>query len=206
MTELVERARAYVLDFFNADPAEYTAIFTANASGALKLVGEAYPFAPGGHYALTADNHNSVNGIREFAKAKGARVTLSARGRARTALDEAALDAVLAEENAGTCSTCSPSRPNPTFPGCSTRWAWIEQAHAQGWDVLLDAAAFAPTNRLDLSVASARFCLPLVLQDLRLSHRRGLAARPAGGPDPAAPTLVCRGDDHHRLGGRGWHF
>ena len=25
------------------------------------------------------------------------------------------------------------------------------QAHASGWDVLLDAAAFVPTNRLDLS-------------------------------------------------------
>jgi selenocysteine lyase/cysteine desulfurase len=28
---------------------------------------------------------------------------------------------------------------------------WIERAHANGWDVLLDAAAFAPTNPLDLS-------------------------------------------------------
>ncbi len=27
---------------------------------------------------------------------------------------------------------------------------WIEQAHAHGWDVLLDAAAYVPTNRLDL--------------------------------------------------------
>ena len=27
---------------------------------------------------------------------------------------------------------------------------WIEKAHAKGWDVLLDAAAFVPTNRLDL--------------------------------------------------------
>ena len=27
---------------------------------------------------------------------------------------------------------------------------WIERAQARGWDVLLDAAAFTPTNRLDL--------------------------------------------------------
>jgi len=27
---------------------------------------------------------------------------------------------------------------------------WIAQAQAKGWDVLLDAAAFVPTNRLDL--------------------------------------------------------
>ena len=74
-TQLVEHAREYVLKFFNADPAEYDVIFTANASAALKLVGESYPFAKGGHYLLTFDNHNSVNGIREFAHARGAEVT-----------------------------------------------------------------------------------------------------------------------------------
>ena len=74
MTNLVEGARAYVLKYFNASPQDYTAIFTSNASGALRLVGEAYPFAPDGRYLLTFDNHNSVNGIREFARAKGAAV------------------------------------------------------------------------------------------------------------------------------------
>src|SRR5512133_3374313 len=73
-TQLVEHAREYVLKFFNADPEEYLAIFTSNASGALKLVGESYPF-PKERYLLTFDNHNSVNGIREFAHARGANVT-----------------------------------------------------------------------------------------------------------------------------------
>ena len=49
MTDLVEQARGYVLEYFNASPDEYCVIFTPNASGALKLVGEAYPFEPGGH-------------------------------------------------------------------------------------------------------------------------------------------------------------
>src|SRR5512138_2814639 len=74
-TQLVEHAREYVLKFFNADPDEYLAIFTQNATGALKLIGESYPFAPGGNYLLTFDNHNSVNGIREFAHHHGASVT-----------------------------------------------------------------------------------------------------------------------------------
>ncbi len=43
MTTLVERARRFVLSYFNASPDEYVVIFTPNASGALKLVGEAYP-------------------------------------------------------------------------------------------------------------------------------------------------------------------
>ena len=44
MTDLVEGTRKYVLRYFSASPDEYIAIFTANASGALKLVGEAYPY------------------------------------------------------------------------------------------------------------------------------------------------------------------
>ena len=40
---LIDDLRESVLEFFNADPAEYVAIFTANATGAIKLIGEAYP-------------------------------------------------------------------------------------------------------------------------------------------------------------------
>jgi selenocysteine lyase/cysteine desulfurase len=34
---------------------------------------------------------------------------------------------------------------------------WIDQAHEHGWDVMLDAAAFVPTNRLDLSQSHPDF-------------------------------------------------
>ena len=37
------------------------------------------------------------------------------------------------------------------FSGVQHPLAWIERAQAEGWDVLLDAAAYVPTNRLDLS-------------------------------------------------------
>jgi molybdenum cofactor sulfurtransferase len=73
-TELVEGARAAVLQYFHASAAEYEVVFTLNASGALKLVGEAFPFRRNGQYLLTFDNHNSVNGIREFARARGVEV------------------------------------------------------------------------------------------------------------------------------------
>src|SRR5690349_19752547 len=71
-TELVERARLAVLAHFSAPPEEYAAIFTPNATGACRLVGEAYPFGPRTRLVLTFDNHNSVNGIREFARSRGA--------------------------------------------------------------------------------------------------------------------------------------
>jgi selenocysteine lyase/cysteine desulfurase len=75
MTRLVEQTRDYVLHYFNASPDEYMVIFTQNSTGALKLIGEAYPFKPGDTYMLTFDNHNSVNGIREFARSRGAAVS-----------------------------------------------------------------------------------------------------------------------------------
>ncbi len=71
-TQMIERCRRRVLEFLNASPDEYTVVFTANASQALKLVGESYPFQPGDQFLLTFDNHNSVNGIREFDRARGA--------------------------------------------------------------------------------------------------------------------------------------
>ncbi len=149
-TQFVEHAREYVLRFFNADPAEYDVIFTNNASGALKLVGESYPFAKGGHYLLTFDNHNSVNGIREFAHARGAEVTYIPVGLPDMRVDAAALASYLQRGNRGAHNLFAyPAQSN--FSSVLHPLEWIEQAHAAGWDVLLDAAAFAPTSRLDLS-------------------------------------------------------
>jgi selenocysteine lyase/cysteine desulfurase len=150
MTHLVERAREAVLEFFNASPDEYVIVFTQNASGALKLVGEAYPFCPGGNYLLTFDNHNSVNGIREFARAKGATVTYAPVLPPDLRIDEQKLDMFLKQADPGECNLLAyPAQSN--FSGVQHSLEWIARAQSLGWDVLLDAAAFVPTNRLDLS-------------------------------------------------------
>ncbi len=148
-TELVERCRARVLRFFNASPDEYVAIFTANATHALKLVGEAYPFQPGDQFLLTFDNHNSVNGIREFDRARGAKTTYVPIVPPPMRVDERTLDAFFALANPGGHNLFAyPAQSN--FSGVQHPLEWIARAQARGWDVLLDAAAFVPTNRLDL--------------------------------------------------------
>ena len=154
-TQLVEHAREYVLRFFNADPEEYLAIFTPNASGALKLVGESYPF-PNGRYLLLFDNHNSVNGIREFAHARGAEVTYIPVALPDMRVDESQLSRELAQPSKGGHKLFAyPAQSN--FSSVQHPLEWIEQAHQHGWDVLLDAAAFVPTNRLDLSQVKPDF-------------------------------------------------
>jgi selenocysteine lyase/cysteine desulfurase len=149
-THLVESAREYVLHFFNADPAEYDVIFTPNASGALKIVGESYPFGPGDHYLLTFDNHNSVNGIREFAHARGAEVNYIPVALPDLRVDESMLAAAWEKARPGGNNLFAfPAQSN--FSSVKHPLEWIQKAQEKGWDVLLDAAAFAPTNKLDLT-------------------------------------------------------
>ncbi|HEY0788684.1 MAG TPA: aminotransferase class V-fold PLP-dependent enzyme [Thermoanaerobaculia bacterium] len=151
MTEHVDSARRAVLDYFDADPDEYLAVFTPNASGALKLVGESYPFGPGGRFLLTFDNHNSVNGIREFARARGAEFTYLPVHLPEMRIDRAEATRALAERRgSGPRLFAYPAQSN--FSGVQHPLELIAEAHEAGWDVALDAAAFTPTNRLDLSV------------------------------------------------------
>jgi selenocysteine lyase/cysteine desulfurase len=146
-TERMERARRRVLAFFNADPAEYDVVFTANASNALRTVGESFPFEHGSRLVLTADNHNSVNGIRRFAARAGADVSyIRLDGELRPADPQPWLDGAARRRRH---LFAYPAQSN--YSGARHPLAWVEQARAAGYHVLLDVAAFAPTCTLDLS-------------------------------------------------------
>jgi len=150
-TGMDERSREYVLEYFNASPDEYVVVFAQNASGALKIVGESYPFGPGSRYLLTFDNHNAVNGIREFARAKGASITYAPIVAPDLRIDREQLGMHLGKPGPnGNNLFVFPAQSN--FSGVQHSLEWIPVAQSQGWDVLLDAAAFVPTNRLDLGV------------------------------------------------------
>ena len=203
-TELVERARLAVLAHFNAPPEEYAAIFTANATNACRLVGEAYPFGPRTRLVLTQDNHNSVNGIREFARSRGAITRYVPFSSPDLRIDDDAIRQALARPALGGAGAAWRAARSGTAPWAgrgprarrqrslappwagdagrpvAAPWAgrrrgllaypaqsnftgvqhplhWIQTAHEQGYDVLLDAAAYLPSNRLDLSVAKPDF-------------------------------------------------
>ncbi|MGB7220550.1 MAG: aminotransferase class V-fold PLP-dependent enzyme [Vicinamibacterales bacterium] len=153
VTALIEQTRRAVLAWFNAD-GEYTAIFTHNATAALKIVGESYPFAPSAQFLLSVDNHNSVNGIREFASRRGATVTYAPITTPELRIDRPRLDELL--DRPGRHKLFAfPAQSN--FSGVKHPLDLVDQAHERGWDVLLDAAAFVPTNRLDLGAVKPEF-------------------------------------------------
>ena len=151
----VERTRRSVLEYFNA-ARDYIVVFTLNASGALKLIGESFPFAPGSRYLATFDNHNSVNGIREFARAKGATLAFAPLVTPSLRLDRARLESLLDQADPARDNLFAyPAQSN--FSGVKHPPDLVATAQSKGWQVLLDAAAFVPTNRLDLAAVKPDF-------------------------------------------------
>jgi selenocysteine lyase/cysteine desulfurase len=161
-TALVESARDAVLRYLNASPDEYAVVFTPNATGASRLVGEAYPFGRRSRLVLTADNHNSVNGLREFARRRGARTVAVPVRSPDLRIGDAALAAALTTPRRRSRTTgrrhgllAYPAQSN--FTGVQHPLGWVDLAHERGYDVLLDAAAFLPTNPLDLAAVKPDF-------------------------------------------------
>jgi len=152
--KFVHAAREKVLSFFNAS--DYYCIFTNNASGALQIVGESYPFNPHSHLLLTADNHNSVNGIREYCRKKGGNHTYTPMNYEDLRINEKELNKHLdAHHDKNEKLFALPAQSNVS--GVRHPLSWISRAQEKGWDVLLDAAAFVPTSKLDLSVFQPDF-------------------------------------------------
>ncbi|MEO8413252.1 MAG: aminotransferase class V-fold PLP-dependent enzyme [Ginsengibacter sp.] len=146
--KMVNEARESVLDFFNAP--DYYCIFTNNASGALKIVGECYPFSAESHLLLTIDNHNSVNGIREYCRHKDGSHTYCPMRIDDLTIDEEKL-AKLLKNHPGKKNKLFAYPAQSNVSGVQHSLEWIQRAHDDGWDVLLDAAAFVPTSPLDLT-------------------------------------------------------
>jgi molybdenum cofactor sulfurtransferase len=149
-TELVESARRRVLEYFNASGDEYVAIFTANSSASLKLVAESYPFRRNAQFLLTSDNHNSVNGIREYARRAGATVNYVPLVPPALRTDRCSLLQRLHEKPIAAPGLFAyPAQSN--FTGVQHPFTWISEAQDQGWHVLMDCSAYVATNSLDLS-------------------------------------------------------
>jgi selenocysteine lyase/cysteine desulfurase len=140
-------ASAATLAFFDADPDIHDVCFTANATAAIKLVAESYRFSLRRRLILSADNHNSVNGMREFARRAQAPVSVLAL-EPELPLDRGSAS-LRAYEQASSDSAgyCSHSRSSPTFsecdttghsskkPGCSDAMSWSMRqrpAHSTG--------------------------------------------------------------------------
>lgn len=153
-TYFIEEARLKVLIFFNARG--YTCVFTQNVSAALKIVGESYPFDESSTFLLSSDNHNSVNGIREYCNNKKGKTIYAPLNYEDLQLNEDFLISQFEKAPKGKHNLFAfPAQSNAS--GIKHSLKWIAHAQQKGFDVLLDATAFAPTNKLDLSAVKPDF-------------------------------------------------
>ncbi|MGE5424710.1 MAG: aminotransferase class V-fold PLP-dependent enzyme [Syntrophothermus sp.] len=150
--EIME-TRHEILDYLNAPPSEYEVIFTMNATNATLLL-QHYKFS-GGELLLTADNHNSVNGLREIARQQGA-VVRYAPVNPDLSIDECMLMHKLEHpRTSGNHLFCYPAKSN--YTGHLHPLEWVKKAKEHGWNVLLDAAAFLANDRLDVASVQPDF-------------------------------------------------
>jgi selenocysteine lyase/cysteine desulfurase len=150
-TDALHEARTLTLQLFEADADEYDVIFTANASSAIRILAEAFPFGRRSRLVMTADNHNSVNGLRVTAGQHGATVAYVPLDRDLRSRDPGPQLSL----TAGPSLFAFPAQSN--FSGVRHPLPWVSQARSRGYHVLLDAAAFVGTSHLSLSKIPADF-------------------------------------------------
>ncbi|KAK3715668.1 hypothetical protein LTR37_006893 [Vermiconidia calcicola] len=148
-TQAIEDARLRLLRFFNADPDHFDLIFTANATAAIKLVGDAFREQENGFsYIYHIDCHTSVVGVRELA------------------YDHICLDADDAVEKWINCldveggaerSMLFAYAAQSNMDGQRLPLDWCHRVRTSNSRAytLLDAAAYASTSPLDLGNADA---------------------------------------------------
>ncbi|KAK0119136.1 hypothetical protein ONS95_007998 [Cadophora gregata] len=148
-TNRIEDIRLKLLRFFNADPALFDIVFTANATAAIKIVMDAFRDCEGGfNYAYHQDAHTSLVGVRENA-------------RTSRCLDDDDVEQWL---------SAGDSFAEDSLPSTKNLFAYPAQSNMDGrrlplsWTArarnspiisptytLLDASAFVSTAQLDLS-------------------------------------------------------
>ncbi|KAJ7313878.1 hypothetical protein JRQ81_005651 [Phrynocephalus forsythii] len=165
--DTIEHVRYRILQHFNTTAEDYSVIFTSGSTAALKLIAEAFPWAPetsedpGSRFCYLTDSHTSVVGMRGIAAAVN---VLFVPVKPKDMLSE--VSGMIAEEKS--CQTphlfCYPAQSN--FSGTKYPLRWIEQIKSgklfpikvQGkWFVVLDAASYVSTSPLDLNAHPADF-------------------------------------------------
>lgn len=172
----VNAARKATLDFFDAPEDEYTVVFTSSTTQGLKLIGESYPFTEKNKLLIPIDAHNSVHGLRCFAyKGESEVVYLDSTKwggvdirSAKVCLhpflplnmervtDIRSAQEVLAAKRSKDLSSSNAPPSLVVLTGLSnitnskTPLTLASYAKSLGYNVVLDAAALAPTSKISL--------------------------------------------------------
>jgi molybdenum cofactor sulfurtransferase len=140
-TEILSFQRE-LLSLLNSDLDHYAVLFGTNTSAVLRYLGFAFPFTAGSKFFYQADNHNSVLGLRKVAVHKGGEIVAVGSFPRST----------------GSAHSLFAFPPQSNFNGKKYPLQWIRDFQSlPNSHVLVDAAAFLPSNKIDLSLHAPDF-------------------------------------------------
>ncbi|XP_058791416.1 molybdenum cofactor sulfurase 3 [Phymastichus coffea] len=173
--ETIDNIRYIILDHFHTTQDEYSVIFTSGATASLKLLAETFSFRTTqnesngkyGNFVYLQDNHTSVLGMRELVLQKGANVVCIDHKNAYRILEQNFDSNYSIEKQSNSLFVYS---AQCNFSGLKYPLSWIDKVKSgylnsyvgneSNWFIMLDAASFAATNDLNLSVYKPDFvCL-----------------------------------------------
>jgi selenocysteine lyase/cysteine desulfurase len=144
-TYFFERARAIILDFLGADPAEHTCIFVKNATEGLNILAHRIPFTPARDIVLTSGMEHHSNDLPWRGVAEVRHIKLLADGR----LDEGDFDRLLAGLGERVALVAVSGASNVTgYLNPIHRLA--AKAHAAGALFAADCAQLAPHRKIEM--------------------------------------------------------
>ncbi|KIM24423.1 hypothetical protein M408DRAFT_233582 [Serendipita vermifera MAFF 305830] len=146
----IAAARNAVLDYFGAPSEEYACIFTGNATTALKIVGESFPFSAGSTLIIPADCHNSVNGIRRFAETGGANVEYLQSTEVGGFYEADAMKVLNEMDPNSEAASLFILTGQSNITGIRPSTSILENAKSRGCSTLIDAAALVSSTRVSL--------------------------------------------------------
>ena len=175
-------------------------IFTPNATGALRLVGESYPFGPGGNFLLTVRQPQLGQRHPRVRARERRRRRPTCRSCRPSSASTGPPDGRARAGRAGSAPNLFAFPAQSNFSGVQHPLDWIAEAHEAGWDVLLDAAAFAPTNRLDLAAVHPDFVAVSFYKMFGYPTGVGCLLMRRNRARAPAPAVVLGRHGHHRVG------
>ena len=144
----MEKVRHRVLEYFNADSRYFDVIFVANATAAIKIILEAFRERDY-WYGYHKDAHTSIVGIREYAATS--RCFMS-NDEVEDWIESSRDEPVLSEEKKDKVRLFAyPAQSNMTGHRPPLSWPQKIRERYGNCYVVLDAASFLTTSRLDLS-------------------------------------------------------
>lgn len=166
---MIDNVRRKVLStLFNTTLDEYDIVFTYNATHALKIVGECFPFARGGRFVYLREAHNSVIGIREYALERGAQFRSVEESELSSASGNGYRNGSAGHDTDDDVCNLFAYAPECNHTGAKYSLDWIQSVHHghmafqkertedsgsghRRWFVLLDASKYVSAAPLDLS-------------------------------------------------------